>query len=177
MCTCITKGKKMTESKIVASIVLLVLVVVLILLFRLIAPIIKNTINQIPKGILLILALAVLVFIICLIVYLFKDESSGGSPGAGNSGNQMQISEAESEVIIIDNIENCIILRDDKVWIDNQIVDMDYVNEYIDYRVENNIQITIVDDYSLSSLHHEITDLCDNKGVNYITEDETWLEQ
>ena len=37
-------------------------------------------------------------------------------------------------------------------------------------------EIIIVDDYSLSSLHHKITDLCDEKGVNYKNENEEWIK-
>ena len=94
-----------------------------------------------------------------------------------NSTPTSEGTDATEEEVITEKIDNCIILRDNNIWIDNEIVDADAVNAYIDERVVNNIEITIVDDYSMASLHHEITDLCKKKGVNFKTENEKWLEQ
>ena len=79
--------------------------------------------------------------------------------------------------VITESTENCIILRNDEIWIDNQSVDWDTMEKYIDFHVENNIEISIIDDYSTAVLHHQITNLCDEKGVKYRTEDEKWIEQ
>lgn len=163
-------------SKIVAIIFLVICLVVLFLLIRMFTPAFKNLLSRLPKGIFVIIFLFVIGFIVYLVYFLFNNEAKGGNPGIDGEVTEVQET-VESEDIVKANVENCIILRDEQIWIDNMQVDMEYVNQYIDYRVENNIELTIVDDYSVSSLHHEITELCDKKGVNYITENETWLEQ
>ena len=158
-------------SKIIAIVFLVLCLMVLLFLIRMFTPAFKNILNQLPKGIFFILFILVIGFIIYLVYYIFMDDLKGGNPGIDGTTAEVQ------EDVIKESIDNCIILRDNQIWIDNQQVDMEAVDKYIDYRVENNIQLIIVDDYSLSSLHHEITELCEKKGVNYLTENETWLEQ
>lgn len=76
------------------------------------------------------------------------------------------------------NPENCIILRGDQILIDDHPVDMDFVKGYVEERIDTNTVITIVDDYSTSSLHHEVTELCEEKGMKpeNMTYEE-WAEQ
>ena len=164
-------------SKVIAVIFLVLCLVVLFFLIRMFTPAFKSLLSRLPKGIFILLFILVLGFIAYLGYYIFCNDPKGGNPGADGEVTEVQENIIESEDIVKENIENCIILRDEEIWIDNQRADMETVNKYIDYRVENNITLTIVDDYSVSSLHHEITELCDKKGVNYTTENETWLEK
>ena len=74
-------------------------------------------------------------------------------------------------------LENCIICKEDEIIIDNAIVDMEALEDYLDYRVENNIQVILVDDYSTAGFVNEIIDYLNKKGVKYVTKDETWLSE
>lgn len=162
-------------SKIIAIVLLVVLIVVLFFIIKIFAQTFKDLIAHLPKGILILLLFAIIGAIVYLLWFVFTDEARGGNPGA-EGGSETQEELAASEDLVMESVEKCIILRDDQIWIDNQQVEIEYVSDYIDDCVESVVPIVIVDDYSLSSLHHTIVDLCNKKGVQYSLEDETWLQ-
>lgn len=157
-----------------AIILLVILTLVLILLLRVFIPAVTNYLKNLPKGVFVILFIVILAIMGYLIYFLASPKPAGGE--TGNAAEE-SLTEPEESDVILEKIENCIILRNDQIWIDNVQVDMDYVGKYIDEHVESNTPLTIVDDYSLASLHHQITELCDKKGVNYTKEDEEWIKK
>jgi len=60
--------------------------------------------------------------------------------------------------------------------LENAIADQKALEKYLDYRVENNILVTIVDDYSTAAAFREIKAILEKKGVRYSIENEKWLE-
>ncbi len=166
-------------NKTVAIVILVILAIVLFFLIKSFLPVFTRAINQMPKGIFVLLILVIIVVMIYLVSFIVSDRT-GGNPGS-NGESKDDIIEASmddnQDEVITESTENCIILRNDEIWIDNQSVDWDTMEKYIDFHVENNIEISIIDDYSTAVLHHQITNLCDEKGVKYRTEDEKWIEQ
>ncbi|MBO4373854.1 MAG: hypothetical protein J5829_01995 [Lachnospiraceae bacterium] len=162
-------------NKPIAIIVLIILVLFLVILLRILIPAFTNYLKNLPKGIFVLLVLAVIAAMVYLVVFLIKSNGTGGEIGNTPEEVETQVEEEKNEVVL-ERIEDCIILRDDQIWINNVQVGMDFVEKYIDEHVVSNTHLTIVDDYSLASLHHEITALCDKKGVNYSNEDEKWIE-
>ncbi len=158
-------------NKPVAIILLVVLAVILVLLLRILIPVLSNYFKNLPKGIFILLFLLIIVAMVYLIYFIASSEPSGGEFGKDSDKPVAEQKDNQNDVIL-EIVENCIILRDDEIWINNMQVDMAYAEKYIDEHVESNTPIVIVDDYSLASLHHKITDLCDKKGVKYSTEDE-----
>lgn len=166
-------------NKITAIVILVILAIVLFFLLKSFMPVFSRAIKNMPKGIFILLILVIIVVMIYLTSYIVNDRT-GGNPGNNGESNDeiIEASMDDSQAdVITESIENCIILRNDEIWIDNQKVEWDAMEKYIDVHVENNIEISIIDDYSTAVLHHKITDLCDEKGVKYKTEDETWIEQ
>lgn len=161
-------------SKPTAIILLVLLALLLFGIFRILLPSIKLYISRMPKGIFVLLFLVIICVIVYLVYYLIGD-ATGGNPGndkqtEASSGNILE--EDEERPIK----ENCIVLTGSDVFIENAKADSETLEKYIDYRVENNIPITIVDDYSTAALIREIKAICDEKGVRYSIEDEKWLE-
>ena len=76
-----------------------------------------------------------------------------------------------------EKLENCVICREDEIIIDNSIADMKALEDYLDYRVENNIQVVLVDDYSTAGFFNSIVDHLTEKGVIYIIKDESWFSE
>ena len=161
-------------NKVLAIILLIILLVILIYILKTILPAFARFITGLPKGIFIILLAGIVGLMGYLVFYLINSSQYGGV--LADPASSVDIPDPDEE-IVAEKIDNCIILRNDEIWIDNQIVDVDFLKTYIDERVESNTEITVVDDYSLSSLHHEITSICNEKGVNYRNEDEKWLEQ
>ena len=95
------------------------------------------------------------------------------SPGENLAAESAMPEGAVSE----EKLENCIICKEDEIIIDNAVVDMEALEDYLDYRVENNIQVILVDDYSTAEFVNEIIDCLNEKGVRYVTKDETWLSE
>ncbi len=120
------------------------------------------------------------VIICCFMVYLLWyliDHSP-----FGNTGSITQ--ETEEQTLDLPEItttrwENSIVLCGDEIRIDDKVIeDMRFVEEYIDQRINENITIVIVDDYSYASLHHQITDLCKKKGANIrLVSHEEWIKE
>ena len=159
-----------------AIILLVILTLILVLLLRVFIPAVTNYLKNLPKGVFIILFIVIIAIMCYLIYFLFSPKLTGGE--MGNTLEESSTGPEESNTdVVLEKIENCIILRNDQIWINNVQVDMDYVEKYIDEHVESNTQLIIVDDYSLASLHHKITELCDKKGVNYIKENEEWIKQ
>jgi len=160
-------------SKPTAIILLVLLVILLFGIFKILLPSIKIYISRMPKGIFVILFLVIVSFAVYLVHYLVTD-ITGGNPGNEKTAENSGI-EAEEDLPKTVK-ENCIVISGSNVFIENEKADSAAIDKYIDYRVENNIQITIVDDYSTAALFREIKAICDAKGVRYSIEDEKWLE-
>lgn len=162
-------------NKPLAIILLVILALILVLLLRVFIPAVTNYLEHLPKGVFVILFIVILAVMGYLIYFLVTPKITGGEtenvleePSIGPEGSNTDVFQ--------EKIENCIILRNDQIWIDNVQVDMNYVEKYIDEHVESNTPLIILDDYSLASLHHQITELCDKKGVNYTKEDEEGIK-
>ena len=157
------------------DIILLVLLALLLFgIFKILLPSIKIYISRMPKGIFVLLFLVIAGVIVYLVHYLITG-ATGGNPGNENNSEIAGI-ERQDEDKPITLKENCIVLSGSEVYVENEKADSAMIEKYIDYRVENNIQITIVDDYSTAALFREIKAICEKKGVRYIIEDEKWLE-
>ena len=160
-------------NKVTAIILLVILALFLFLLIRVLLPSIKIYLARMPKGIFVLLFLAVIATMAYLVYFLFTDRT-GGNPGNEADGNvQAESTEKENEK---PPKENCIVLSGDDILIENKKADSVKLNQYIDYRVENNIEITIVDNYASAAMIRDIKAVCDQKGVRYIIKNETWLE-
>lgn len=159
-------------SKPAAIILLIVLVLILFGLGKILVPSIRKYISRMPKGIFVLLFLAIACTVGYLIYYLITD-TTGGTPG-NESSNTASIDE-ENEAKPIK--ENCIVLSGPSQYIENKTVDDSALESYIDYRVKNNIPVTIVDDYATLEIMKKVKGICDKKGVNYSIEDEKWLEK
>jgi len=159
-------------SKPAAIILLIVLVLLLFGIGKILVPSIRKYISRMPKGIFVLLFLAIACTVGYLTYYLITD-TTGGTPG-NESSNTASIDE-ENETKPVK--ENCIVLSGSSQFIENKTVDDSVLESYIDYRVKNNIPVTIVDDYATLDLMKKVKGICDKKGVNYSIEDEKWLEK
>ena len=157
-----------------AAIVLLILLVLLLFgVGKILLPSVRKYISRMPKGIFVLLFLAIACTVGYLIYFLVTD-TTGGTPG--NAGeNRTEAVDEENETKPIK--ENCIVLSGPSQYIENKSVDDSALEAYIDYRVKNNIPVTIVDDYATLDLMKKVKGICDKKGVNYSIEDEKWLEK
>ena len=122
----------------------------------------------------------IIAIICCFMVYLLWYLIDGVP--FGSTGSLTQESEEQSSIDIVlsaEKLENCIELREDEIYINNELIeDMSVVESYISQRANDNVTIVIVDNYSFASLHHEITDLCHEKGANWKTISyEEWIEE
>ncbi|MCR5823035.1 MAG: hypothetical protein K6G60_01235 [Lachnospiraceae bacterium] len=165
-------------NKIVAIILLVILALILILFIKAMVPALTGFLKNLPKGIFILLFLVIVGMMIYLIWYLANSKVYGGQQQNADLQEQEEQQEEEQlkgndEIIQPDH---CIVLRDDVILISDREADMDTVEKYIDWHVENNTEMVIVDDYSTAALHHRITKLCDEKGVNYRTENEEWID-
>lgn len=110
--------------------------------------------------------LAIFIAVIYLIFYLISNRNMGN---LGNSADSIEISDTANPTQLDERkLENCIVISYDNIIIDNEVVDIEYVKEYINERRLSNTTITIVDDYSLSSKYHEVLDLCHDITVEQI---------
>lgn len=152
---------------------IVVLAALLLLLLKAFVPSVRKAMENMPKWVMFLLIAIVLVAIAILINSLIK---TGGTPG---STGETVLSEAEKEhkATPESEIDNCIIVRADKVLINGAPADMDYVDSYLNTKANAGVQITLVDDFSLASLYRTVITMCDEKGVKYNTQDETWLEK
>ena len=166
-----------------AIILLAVLALVLILAIRALIPMFTNFLKNLPVGIFILFLVAILGIMAYLIYFLINADTPGGQMGKP-AEELPQVTEApedpdEPEVPeeVPETLKHCIVLKGDRIWIENQQVNTERVQSYIDEHVLSNTELIIVDDYALASLHHEITKLCDKKGVNYRIENEKWIEE
>lgn len=159
-------------SKPTAIILLVLLALLLFGIFKILLPSIKIYIARMPKGIFVLLFLVIVGVIIYLVHYLITG-ATGGNPGNEQTSEIAGIEQEDAPKTLK---ENCIVLSGSDVYVENEKADSATLEKYIDYRVENNIPITIVDDYSTAALFREIKAICDKKGVRYSIENEKWLE-
>ena len=158
-------------SNVAAIILLIVLAGVLFLLLRVLIPAFSDYIKQLPKSIFVVLFLVVISAMGYLVYHLVNSFQTGGEIGTASQETAEPAEEGRRDVTL-EKMEDCIILRENQIWIENVQVGMPEVEKYIDEHVESNTRLTIIDDYALASLHHEITELCERKGVNYSNENE-----
>ena len=161
-------------SKPTAIVLLVILAVLLFLIIKILLPSIRIYISRMPKGIFVLLFLVIAVVIVYLVNYLIHDET-GGIPGNENSSEAASLSKEEEEKERVIK-ENCIVVSGSEVFIENEKADSDMLDSYLNYRLENNIMITLVDDYATSALFNEIKAICEEKGIRYKIENEKWLE-
>ncbi len=170
-------------NKPIAIILLVVLALILILALRALVPMFTNFFKKLPLGIFLIFIAAILGVMAYLVYFLATEDRHGGA--AGDPGAEIpQITDAPQQqedpgepADISANLQHCIVLREDRIWIEGKEADLEQAGKYIDEHVESNTELVVVDDYSLASLHHQITNLCDKKGVNYRIENEEWIKE
>lgn len=160
-------------SRTTAIVMIVVLGLLLIGLFLIILPSIKQYIRRMPKGIFVLLFLVVAFTIVYLVNYLINNKTGGSPDYADGAESEKKASEQEETPIIR---ENCVVLRGNEIWVENTIADQKALEKYLDYRVENNILVTIVDDYSTAAAFREIKAILEKKGVRYSIENEKWLE-
>ena len=160
-------------SRTTAIVMIVVLGLLLIGLFLIILPSIKQYIRRMPKGIFVLLFIVVAFTIVYLVNYLINNTTGGSPDYAEGSDSEKQVAEQEETPIIR---ENCVVLRGNDIWVENEIADQKALEKYLDYRVENNILVTIVDDYSTAAVFREIKAILEKKGVRYSIENEKWLE-
>ncbi len=155
----------MNKGVYIALIVLCVLVIFVVFYFLILK--ITRRIGRLPiKG--LITLLVLLVGVTFLLVYfgLFKDNSgmqSGNSPegiGSEQNGDSVSIPEVP---------ENSILLKDDVIWIDGKTVDRsqlkEKVSEYIEPRINEAIEVTIIDSFSSAGLVKEVEKVCKDHNL------------
>ena len=160
-------------SKPAAIVLLIILVLLLFGVGKILLPSIIKYIRRMPKGIFVLLFLAIACTVGYLVYYLITG-ATGGTPG--NEGtNSTELVDKDDETKPIK--ENCIVLSGHSQYIENKTADDNALESYIDYRVKYNIPVTIVDDYATLELMNKVKGICDKKGVNYRIEDEKWLEK
>ncbi len=160
-------------SRTTAIVMIVVLGLLLIGLFLIILPSIKQYIRRMPKGIFVLLFIVIAFTIVYLVNYLVNNKTGGSPDYADGAESEKKASEQEETPIIR---ENCVVLRGNEIWVENAIADQKALEKYLDYRVENNILVTVVDDYSTAAAFREIKAILEKKGVRYSIENEKWLE-
>lgn len=167
-------------NKIVAIILLVILAVFLFFILKTLIPAFFSYLKKMPIGIFALLLMLVLAIMAYLIWFLVTSDGNGGALGNADNPGNTQISQEAQNTEGVEStkvLDNYILLRQDQILINNELVDMERLEMFIDDHVLSNTAIVIVDDYSSSSLHHTITEMCDKKGVKYSNKDEKWLEQ
>ena len=157
-------------SKTTAIILLVFMAALLFIIFRILLPSIKLYISRMPKGIFVLLFIVIIGVSAYLIDFLINDRTGGLS---GNDNQNTTPGGDEEDTVIR---ENCIILRNDGVWVENEKADTGKIEKYLAYRAENNITVTIVDDYSTVAQFKEVKAICEKTGVRINVEDEEWLK-
>lgn len=160
-------------SKPAAIILLVILALLLVGLLKILLPSIRTYIRRMPKGIFVLLFLAVAGTVVYLIYFLITDTTGGIN---GNESNDMQTEVIAENDIPQTNKENCVVLYGADIYIENTKAEITELEKYLDYRVNNNIPVTIVDDYATLALFNNVKAVCDKKGVRYSIEDEEWLK-
>jgi len=162
--------------KITAIILLVILIVILVALFRLLLPSVKKYIHRMPKGIFVLLFLTILGIAVYLVYFIAHDETGGLNGPENVAESDAEIQKTYDDGRPVTYKEHCVILWDDVILIENEKADRNTFEKYLDYRIENNITVTIVDDYASAAFLKEIKAVLEKKGARYIIEDEKWLE-
>ena len=159
-------------NNILAIILLVLLVLLFIFMFKTLISVFSNYIKNLPKGIFVILFLVIVSAIVYLAYYLFTANTNHGQ-----TGNAAEITSTQAEGAASVAADGCIILRGDQIWIDDQMTDQEGVEQYLDRIPSGDQELIIVDDYSLYSLHNSITELCRERGIEYVEKDETSYQE
>ena len=155
-----------------AIILLVLLALVLIFMFKALIPVFSKFIKNLPKGIFLILFLVIALVMAYLVRFLITTNTNHGE-----TGNAAESVSGQTEDVASDATDSCIILRGDQIWIGDQMVDSDGAKQYLDRFPSDDQKLIIVDDYSLYSLHNSITELCRERGIEYVEKDETSYQE
>lgn len=150
-------------NNIVAIVLIVILLLLLGIIIKIMFPSIKKLMDYVPKMVFVAFIVVILGIIILLIRFLIVNNPVGGTPVSLADMNTPDTVEEENGPF--EKTDNCIFIENDHVYIDNKPVDLDYLNAYIDEKVDNNVEVLIVDDYALSSKYHEVVDLCKSKDL------------
>ena len=148
-----------------------ILAVILLVFFSILAVIlIVKVFPKTSKVLSIISIIAVLCVVIFLIRYLVVNHAFGylGSPADSGEITEMEIPDSISP----EKLENCIRISYDQIWIDNEIVDIEFAKTYVNNRIASNTTITIVDDYALASKYNEILEICKNANIKPVKYEE-----
>lgn len=146
-----------------AIILLVLLALVLIFMFKALIPVFSKFIKNLPKGIFVILFLLIILAIVYLASFLLNTNTNHGQ-----TGNAAEPELAQTGNASLATSDNCIILRGDQIWIGDQMVDSDGAKQYLDRFPSDDQELIIVDDYSFYLLHNSITELCKERGIEYV---------
>ena len=119
--------------------------------------------GRVPKTVWVILLPLVIIFMIYLVNFLVRD-FKGGIPGStGTEAPEPTQSGTEDIEVAADTV----LLQGGAVFIKGKQAGTGELDKYLDYYVDNNIPVKIVDDYATAAVFHEVEDICESKGVNY----------
>lgn len=152
---------------------IVVLAALLLLMLKAFVPSVRTAMERMPKWVMFLLIAIVFAAIVLLITSLIK---TGGAPGTAGETARSE-TEQENRIIPESEIDNCIIVRADRVLINGAPADTEYIASYLNAKANEGVTVTVVDDFSLASLYRTILGMCEEKGVKYNTQDETWLEK
>lgn len=155
-----------------AIILLVLLALLFIFMFKTLISAFSSYIKNLPKGIFVILFLAIILIMAYLIYFLITTNTNHG-----DTGNAAETVSGQTEDVASVTTDNCIILRGDQIWIGDQMVDSDGAKQYLDIFPSDDQKLIIVDDYSLNSLHNSITELCRERGIEYVEKEETSYQE
>ena len=113
-------------SKTTAIILLVFLAALLFIIFRILLPSIKLYISRMPKGIFVLLFIVIIGASAYLIDFLINDRTGGLF---GNDNQNITSGGDEVDTVIR---ENCIIIRSDGIWVENEKAEkgfLDYVSD------------------------------------------------
>lgn len=115
-----------------------------------------------------VLLLVMLVGIVILwINYVSRTFGWYGEVTDKDSGRYEENAEAGAGDIRGEDVEweDTIVLREDEIWINNRRVSREYAQQYIEQCSREGKVITLIDDYAIAGLFHEVERMCDEKGV------------
>ena len=159
----------------IAIVALVVVVLIICVFFKSIVSTVSGVAGKMPQGLRFIILIAALILAVVLLGYLFDHTKIFGTPG-NPDGTVTDIGNA-SEEITPEQSENTIILSGDQIWINGEKTDLMGAEKYISEFANSSMELTIVDDYSTSYIHHSITQLCTKNNVIPRCVDENGNEQ
>lgn len=150
--------------------IIVLLVIVLFLLIKLFVPSVKKMIVNMPKWLILVLMAVVTVAIILLVKSL---ATTGGMIGGDGSSGTDILEKPEFEE---QDLSGSIIIRAEQIILEGKPSDTKAVSEWLDRKAAEEFTVILVDDYASASVYRTVKNMCEDKGVNYNTQDEKWLK-